>query len=205
MKKIYIKLLLSIIFACWGSATFAQECLTTGACTFGGSQYPTTTQTTTSATFVPIAADMWAGEYAVCSVTAGVTYQWSLCATDGGSAAYDAQMTLYHGTTNAALCYSDDFCGNAPKIGWTATFTGTVKVRVTEYNCISNSIATTLVWKAVTSGPDAGITEVYTMGTVSTAHNNPHVVSAVVTNGGTTVLNSVPVVLSVTGSNTFTN
>src|SRR5690606_5720340 len=69
----------------------------------------------------------------------------------------------------------------------------------------SNSIATTLVWKAVTSGPDAGITEVYTMGTVSTAHNNPHVVSAVVTNGGTTVLNSVPVVLSVTGSNTFTN
>src|SRR5688572_21772426 len=203
MKKLYFKIAIAAILAVWVNIAKAQECLS-GGCTVSTSQYPAGTQNA-SGVFTQIANDMWAGEYSLCNVTSGVTYQWSLCSADGGAASYDSELTLFNGTTNALICYSDDDCGDDGKIGWTATFSGTVKIQVNAFNCLTNSINTTLVWKSISTGSDAGVTEVHTMGTIATTHSNPHVVSAVVRNFGSTTLTNVPVTLSVSGANTFTN
>ncbi|HRD54747.1 MAG TPA: hypothetical protein PKY96_19085, partial [Flavobacteriales bacterium] len=70
----------------------------------------------------------------------------------GGNATYDSQLTLYT-DLDAILCYSDDLCGDDAKIRWTATFTGFVKTRVMQYNCVTNSTNTTLVWRCESCGP----------------------------------------------------
>jgi len=54
------------------------------------------------------------------------------------------------GGTN--LSYNDDDCGLQSTISWTATFTGTVTVLVSEYNCINNSDCMTLQWRCTTCG-----------------------------------------------------
>lgn len=132
------------------SGAFAQagQCLT-GGCTFGGSQFPGGVFSTTSSSWTTIATNIWAGEWQEYSVLAGNTYEWSLCAADGGNASYDAQLTLYN-TSRTPLCYSDDLlgaCGDDSKIQWTATFTGNVRTRVNQYNCAVNTTSTTLVWR----------------------------------------------------------
>ncbi len=124
-----------------------------GGCAYGGSQYPMGTFSTSSPTFVTVSTLIYAGEWQQYSVVAGTTYEWSVCASDGGNAPYDSQLTLFIndfwlGWTQA--CYSDDYCvGSDAKISWTATFTGNVRLRVNQYNCASNTTPTTLVWRVV--------------------------------------------------------
>lgn len=149
------QLLLSLTFLCYltlgpllGQAD--GECRS-GGCAFGGSQFPSTTQSTTSSSFVTVATNIWAGEWQRYAVISGVTYEWSLCASDGGSASYDSQLTLYDDLNNQ-LCYSDDYCsGSDAKIAWTATYTGFARTKVNEYNCTTNSTSTTLVWRSLAS------------------------------------------------------
>lgn len=185
------------------------QCLISGACQFTNSnQWPQTTQSTNSGTFVELAPDMWPGDFAVCDVVFGTTYEWSLCDADGGNAiTYDAQITLYNGTTNNILCYSDDLCGNKPKIRYTAAFTGTVKLQLNEFNCIQGTEQDTrIMWRAIASTQnDAEVSLIYSQGTVSTSASSPFVVRALVTNNGSTALSNLPVTLAVTGANTFNN
>ena len=108
-------------------------------------QYPTTTLTpTTSWKFQNY---IYAGEYTAFSVTSGSQYVWSYCTTDGGSATYDSEITLRNKANDAFIAYSNDDCGDDAKITWTATFTGTVKVVTTKYNCATNSVNTKLAYK----------------------------------------------------------
>ena len=113
-------------------------------------------QSTTSATFVNSVAGTWGGEYNTYNVTSGNQYEWSLCTADGAvSPTNDSQLTLKN-TSNTTLCYSDDLCGARPKILWTATFTGQVRVLVTQYFCATNTSSHTVRWRqvsAVPSGP----------------------------------------------------
>jgi hypothetical protein len=121
-------------------------------CAYGGDglQYPANVITPVSPTFTVTATNIFAGEHSRYNVTAGQTYEWSLCAADGGLADYDSQLSLYSSfnTTNA-LDYSDDACGDDAKISWTATFTGQVYVQVNTYNCATNTTSTTLVYRRV--------------------------------------------------------
>ena len=121
-------------------------------CAYGGDglQYPANVITPVSSTFTATATNIYAGEHSRYNVTAGQTYEWSLCAADGGLADYDSQLSLYasFNTTNA-LDYSDDACGDDAKISWTATFTGQVYVQVNTYNCATNTTNTTLVYRRV--------------------------------------------------------
>jgi Secretion system C-terminal sorting domain len=158
MKKFFTKHLAAAIFclcALLNAGTLlAQdgECLS-GPCAFGGTQFPSGTQTTSSTTFVTVATNIFAGEWQRYSVTTGNTYEWSLCSADGGSASYDSQLSLYN-DSNAGLCYSDDLCtGSDAKIRWTATYTGFARTRVNVYNCSTNSTNTTLVWRVVPPPP----------------------------------------------------
>ncbi len=128
------------------AAVAVQSCAYTGDL----SQYPTGIFTPTSNVFTAAATNIYAGEHSRYNVTAGQTYEWSLCTADGGSATYDSQLSLFASTnTSAPLDYSDDFCGDDAKITWTATFTGIVYVQVNQFDCATNSVNTTLVYRRV--------------------------------------------------------
>ena len=113
--------------------------------------FPTTTFTPTTA-WQTTASNIYAGEYSLYNVVSGESYSWSLCSADGGSASYDSELTLRKNSDDSFLAYSNDDCGDDAIITWTATFTGVVKVVVTEYSCLTNSTNTTLVYR------DNGIT-----------------------------------------------
>ncbi|OFY87957.1 MAG: hypothetical protein A3F72_09360 [Bacteroidetes bacterium RIFCSPLOWO2_12_FULL_35_15] len=133
---------------------YAQGQCLGGGCT-GGSQYPSSTQSSNTNSWTTVSTVSWAGEYAVYNVTNGSTYEWSLLAADGGSASYDAQLTLLNSTGSTIICFSDDYSGLLPKIQWTATFTGTVRVLLNAYSgsgCQTNTLSTTIVWHCSSCG-----------------------------------------------------
>jgi hypothetical protein len=123
-------------------------------CAFGGAQYPSTIFSNPGSTFVTVSGCIYGGEYQLYNVVAGTTYEWSYCTGDGAANAVgeDLQLTLFNNTTGVFLAYADDVCGVAPKISWTATFTGTVRVLTNLYNCVTNTTCHTLVWRGISGG-----------------------------------------------------
>ncbi len=126
------------------------ECQTGPSCSNFNTNHPTGTFSTTSANWMTVDTCIYAGDYAYYSVTAGQTYEWSLCPADGGNAPYDSQLTLWDQGGTTHYCYSDDWCFDDAIITWTATFSGTVRVLVSQYSCGNNSTCTTLVWRCAT-------------------------------------------------------
>lgn len=146
------KLLFAIVFSLLTFYGYAQECAS-GSCTNFTNQYPSTTFSTTLTSWTTVSTSMNAGNWTLFSVTSGNTYEWTYCSTYGGSSSnWDPQLTLYdyRNPPNAyLLCYSDDDCGTAPYIRWTASFSGTVLLLTSKYNCQSNtgSPYNKLVWR----------------------------------------------------------
>ncbi|HQV39457.1 MAG: hypothetical protein IPO60_12980 [Flavobacteriales bacterium] len=119
------------------------------------------------------------GQYALVNVTLGNIYSFSTC-----GAAWDTQITIFNNTGGGSLGYNDD-SGACPALGpsylgWTATFTGQLRVLVDAYPCASNSLCATLtitcatVPAAVTNNECAGaitlnVNDVCTMQTYSNA------------------------------------
>ena len=140
MKK---QLLLILLLAIFALNTNAQLCNTSGFCSNFTNQYPSTTFSSTSSTWITVNAYMNAGNWTLFNVTSGNTYEWSYCEAYGGtSTAWDAQLTLLNNSTGANLCFSDNVCGtnnNAPYISWVATFTGIVKLLTSQAGCVSNT------------------------------------------------------------------
>lgn len=142
MKKLlFTSFVIIVIFTGSYNKLFSQ-------CTNCGTQYPSTTQTTTSATLTSIATCFYGGDYAVCSVTAGKTYEWTTC----GDTDFDTQLTLFGNTTctGASLAFNDDACGTQSTITWTATFTGNVAILVSMYDCVDSGVldgCMTLQWR----------------------------------------------------------
>jgi hypothetical protein len=125
-----------------------------GGCT-GGYQYPSGTLSSNTNSWTPVSTNNWAGEYGVYNVTSGSTYEWSLLSADGGFCSYDGQLTLLDNSGATIICFSDDYYLLLPKIQWTATFTGTVRVLLTAYSgsgCQTNTTATTIVWRCFSCG-----------------------------------------------------
>ncbi|MBI5219718.1 MAG: gliding motility-associated C-terminal domain-containing protein [Bacteroidia bacterium] len=148
MKKILLFLFyfIGVYFFCYNQIF--------GQCNNCNAQYPSATQSTTSATMTTISTCMYGGEYAVCNVTAGQTYNWQTC----GDTDFDTQLTLQQGTgcSGTDLVYNDDGCSLQSTITWTATFTGTVSVLVSQYNCVTNSTCMTLQWACTSCGGGGG-------------------------------------------------
>ena len=144
------------------------------------SQYPAGTFTPTGA-WQTTASNIYAGEYSVYNVTAGDVYEWSLCTADGGSASYDSELTLTDASNNE-LDFNDDFCSTQSKITWTATITGTVRVHVTEYHCLTNTTSTTLVYKKQASSGSPNLSKVSDNLTIA---GNSVTISATIQNSGT--------------------
>ncbi len=119
-------------------------------CSNCDSNYPSGTFSTTDASLSAVSDCMYGGEYAVFSVTSGESYTWTTCSGSG----FDTQLTLFQGSTcgGTSLAYSDDDCGSLSTINWTATFTGTVTVLISEYSCDSNTSCMTLEWACTSCG-----------------------------------------------------
>jgi|694.fasta_scaffold14445_15 hypothetical protein len=151
------KLLFTFILLSWIGVpinSIAQGQCNLGGCVPGGFNYPGGIFSTVSSTFTVVANDIVGGNFSLYNVTAGSTYEWSMCASDGGVCNYNGQLTLYNNSNfTFPVCYSDDFCGDDPKIQWTATFTGVVRIKVTQFNCVNNVSLSTLVWRCASCGP----------------------------------------------------
>jgi hypothetical protein len=151
MKHLY--LLLSTLLVLLG-ARFQS----TAQCTFGGTQFPSTTFSNPGSTFVTVSSCIYGGEYQLYSVVSGTTYEWSYCTGDGTASAVgeDLQLTVFNNATGGFLAYADDVCGTAPKVTWVANFTGTVRVLTNLYNCVTNTTCHTLVWRSVSPSTGTG-------------------------------------------------
>jgi hypothetical protein len=86
----------------------AQSC-GTGGCTSAAetNQYPSSTFSTTTSTWVTVSAYMNAGNYTLFKVTSGNTYEWTYCTNFEGSQAWDAELTLFDDSLGTTLCYSN--------------------------------------------------------------------------------------------------
>ncbi|MEI6767195.1 MAG: DUF4082 domain-containing protein [Bacteroidota bacterium] len=84
------------------------------------------------------------------SVISGSKYVFSVC-SNGGTYSGDSRMILYNSSCSE-IANIDDYCGTGPQITWTATYTGTVYLRLAHY---SNSAAvswTLAYWKTAPAG-----------------------------------------------------
>ena len=142
MKKSALKLLTFSFFIVLITNDIFSQCSN-----FVG-QYPAATQSTTSNTLVTVNTCIYGGEYAAYNVTSGETYTWTTC----GDSDFDTQLSLWNTAHSVSYAYNDDNCGVQSTITWVATFTGTVDVLVSEYNCISNSTCMTVQWACTTCG-----------------------------------------------------
>ena len=146
-KAISVFIALLIIWGLSPNHAFSQ-------CSNFNSQWPAATQSTTSSSLVQINTCMFGGNYAVCEVTNGETYVWTTCFED----AYDTQLSLWNSAQTINYAYNDDDCGAQSTITWTATFTGTVHVLVSEWSCSDNTTCTTLEWACTSCGGGSEMT-----------------------------------------------
>ncbi|MDA8979665.1 hypothetical protein N9G63_01355, partial [Chitinophagales bacterium] len=121
------------------------------------SQYPGGTQSIgANVASQTITTCSYGGEYSVCNVVAGTTYTWFTC----GDTDFDTQITVRDnngGCTGTVRAYNDDACGTQSSASWTATYTGTVRVLISRYNCTTQSSCMTVQWSSSTPvGPVSG-------------------------------------------------
>ena len=115
------------------------------------SQYPLITLTPT-ANWSDIDGCHYSGEYAVINVVAGNVYEFSTMGIHGSTILYDTELTLRN-AANALIAYNDDYQLTAQSyISWTANYTGTARIHLHEYPCLSNSICSNIRFKVTTPG-----------------------------------------------------
>lgn len=100
---------------------------------------------TLAGTLVPTAAyqtvAITSNRYYQVSVSCGSTYNFTFC-SNGGTAAFDTQITLLNAAGTTTLAYNDDNCGLQSAITYTATFSGTIRVLINQYNCSTSTAST---------------------------------------------------------------
>ena len=137
-KQNFINLLVVLLM-------FFSEGVAFGQCSNFNSNYPSGTHSTTSTTYVTVSSSISAGEYADYSVTNGYTYYWTTC----GDTDFDTQLTLVSTDQSTGYAYNDDDCGSQSTVSWEASFTGTVRLLVSKYDCqtVATTPYTTVQWK----------------------------------------------------------
>jgi hypothetical protein len=154
-------------------------------CAFGGTYWANATPSACPGTNTQTC--VWGGEYVLVNVVAGNTYTFSTC----GGAAWDTQITVFNNANGTVVGYNDDACGLQSTVTWTATFTGTVRVLLSQYNCNANTSCATLTINCAagaTPPPVCGSTVYDTGGpTGNYANNQNYAVTYCPTNPGEVV------------------
>lgn len=127
------------------------------ACGFDGNEVNAGSLTPTVA--YQTQTNVTAGQYFSVAVTCGNSYNFNFC-NNGGSAAWDTQITILNVDGVTEYAANDDNCGLQSDVSWTADFTGTVYVLITQYNCnlTSGSTGATLAYNGTVGSPDASFT-----------------------------------------------
>lgn len=144
--KVFTHRLLSLLIAltiliCNSGRVHSQGCSSTAGATFMGTLTPSTTyQSITTAN---------AGEYWNFTGTICNKYEFSFCPADGGTAAWNTQLTIDDNTGAANTGgYNDDYCGNKSYVSWTPTSTGTYRIFITRYSCqLTSATSGTLMYR----------------------------------------------------------
>ncbi len=104
-------------------------------------------------------ANINAGNFLSFYVTQGATYTWSMCPSNGGSGDYDSELALYKFSNDSLIAYNDDGCGllGYAKLVWVATFTGKVKLKLSEFTCKTNTIDAIVAYKSNIAAPSCNI------------------------------------------------
>src|SRR5688572_17028650 len=113
-------------------------------CGPAGFLFPSTPITPTGVFTAPSTCS-WGGDYMLINVIAGNNYSFSTCTGDGRNVTWDSQLTLWEESTLNFIAYSDDDCSLQSFINWTATFTGVVRLNINQFNCVGNSICSTVM------------------------------------------------------------
>ena len=135
---------------------------------------------------------------ATAGATSTATYRTVAVGLKGSSAATDQLITVQKASATA-------WASSLAQVGDYPVQTGTNAP--TGHNVRSTTLpdaGRTYRFKAAVAN-DAGVLAVYTLGKIATPGALPHAVQAVVQNTGTTALTNLPVTLTVTGANAFTN
>jgi len=132
-----INLLCVLLLLCFNVHAQLSQC-NTGGCYNLTLQNPSNTFSTTSNGWGLVGNCMVGGNYALFDVQCGSTYEWTTCSDFGGTQAWNSELTLLD-ISNNIICYQDNSnrisCSSSPYLGWTATFTGQVKVLLTKTGC----------------------------------------------------------------------
>lgn len=128
---------LGLLLACAVAGGAAGQCANNNLPIAGGTITPACPGVTT----VPC---VQGGQYAEINITAGNQYTFSTC-----GASFDTQITIFNGPAPGSLGYNDDsgVCGLfslQSNLAWTATYTGTLRVLVDQYNCATNAVCAPL-------------------------------------------------------------
>lgn len=122
------------------------------ACT-GGTNSGTITPTTSYQTL-----SISNGQYYTLNVSCGNTYNFSFC-SNGGTASWDTQLTLLNSTGTVEIIDNDDFCGLQSDLTWTADFTGTVQILISQYSCNHDGTSSgTLAYNMTVGTPNSSFT-----------------------------------------------
>jgi hypothetical protein len=130
------------------------------------------------------------GRYYTFVVAAGClpTYDFSFCATEGGSSTFsDSQITILDNSGAYAGGYNDDFCSYLSHVTWTPTAAGTYRVLINNYPCSSSGASATLAYKITTPAnmtyTSATVTQTSTA-TVTKCDVNQAIIGVQIVTGG---------------------
>jgi gliding motility-associated-like protein len=96
--------------------------------------------------------NMRGGNYVLFPVYDGASYTFFTCGSPAtGDIIDDTQLTLYNNIGGASIAYDDDGCpiptNNKSIINYTANFTGTGRLIVNAFNCVSSTSQTILTYR----------------------------------------------------------
>ncbi len=118
-----------------------------GQCAFGGSDSGITISPTA---VTQQTSSVLAGEYVLMNVVNGGIYTLSSC----GNASWDTQLTIYT-SGGTFVDYNDDFCSLQSEISFTASFTGQVRIMLTEFWCSSSTESATISYSGILPSSNA--------------------------------------------------
>lgn len=117
------------------------------------------------------------GRYYTLDVVSGETYEFSTCGGD-----WDTYITLYSDSDGSLIAFNDDYCGWQSFISWSASFTGTVRILIDEWDCTGyNSCGADLTVSWVSS---TGSGDTFDVCTGAIAVNCGDIVSGTTTGAG---------------------
>lgn len=141
-KQHFLNFFTLLLFVCLLFSTVVSN----AQCGFGGTNSGVTVNPTLTD---QLTSSIQAGQYFLMNVVNGNTYRVSTCSL----ASFDTQLTIFNESNSAGVAYNDDACNLQSSTTFTATFTGQVRVLLSEFNCTTTANTTQVRYSRVPPSP----------------------------------------------------